>query len=96
MILSTFDLLIASQKELLKYMKILGSFCFCWQLNEQPKPLNIIIKGVQECMKEERFWLVSRVAADTACELSRILLARNRSVYERFNKSLLEKVGEKY
>lgn len=47
-------------------------------------------------MKEERFWLVSRVAADTACELSRILLARNRSVYERFNKSLLEKVGEKY
>ena len=93
MILSTLDLLIANQKELLKYMKILGSFCFCWQLNEQPKPLNIIIKGVQECMKEVRFWLVSRVAAGTACELSRILLARNRSVYERFNKKFVGEGG---
>jgi len=80
-ILSTFDLLIASQKELLKYIKIAASFCYCWQLNEQPKPLNILTKAVQDCMKEERFWLVSRMAADTGCELSRILLACNRSIY---------------
>lgn len=95
-VLSTFDVLIAGQKELLKYIKITAAFCFCWQLEEQPKPLNIIIKSVQDCMKEERFRLISHVAADAASELCRILLVRNRSVYERFNKSLLEKIGEKY
>jgi hypothetical protein len=51
-VLSTFDLLIASHKEMLKYIKILSSYSYCRHLLGQPKPLNIIIKAVQDNMKE--------------------------------------------
>lgn len=47
-------------------------------------------------MKVERFWIVSRATTDAAFELSRILLVKNRSVYDKFNRNMLDKVGKGY
>lgn len=91
------ETIVEIQKDLIKHLKILASYCYCCLIpTEQPKPLNLIIKSIQENLKEERYHFITNIASTCMLKLSSILILKNKSVNTKFTINTLNQIASKY